>query len=99
MIESFFVSMALTILKGTIKNPASVAKEGAIISNLAQVATEADTAINGTIWTSQTVAAAPAAAAPAPAPAANSAAPVAAAAPANSAAAPVANGVAEILAK
>ena len=58
-LENFFVVMALTILKETIKNPKSVAKEVAIIANFAQVATEADTTVNGTVWTST----------PAPAPA------------------------------
>jgi len=65
-IESMFVMLAITILRATIKNPQSVAKEGAVISNLAMVATEADTSVNGTVWTSTpapTVAAVPVAAA------------------------------------
>lgn len=51
-LESLFVAMAITILKATIKNPASVKKEGAIIASIAAAATEADTAVNGTAWTS-----------------------------------------------
>lgn len=50
-LESFFVMMAITVLKASIKNPASVKKEGAIIAGIAAVATEADTAVNGTVWT------------------------------------------------
>jgi hypothetical protein len=44
--------MALTALKLAIKNPASIKTEGAIISQIAQAATEADTMANGTVWTS-----------------------------------------------
>lgn len=44
--------MAITILKSVIKNPASVKKEAAIISTIAQAATEADTAVSGTVWSS-----------------------------------------------
>ena len=51
-LEGMFVMMAITILKGVIKNPASVKKEAQIISALAAAATEADTAVSGTIWTS-----------------------------------------------
>lgn len=46
------VAMATTILKEVIKNPASVKTEGTIIADLALLATEADTAVNGTVWTS-----------------------------------------------
>lgn len=60
-LESMFVMMAITILKDVIKNPQSVKKEGAIISAIAAAATEADTGVNGTVWTS-----APAAPTPAP---------------------------------
>jgi hypothetical protein len=51
-LESMFVAIAITVLKSTIKNPASVKKEGAVIAALAAAATEADTAVNGTVWTS-----------------------------------------------
>lgn len=49
-LEQMFVMMAITILKSAVKSPAAVKKEGSIISALAQAATEADTAVNGTIW-------------------------------------------------
>jgi hypothetical protein len=51
-LESLFVALAITVLKNTIKNPASVKKEGAVIAAVAAAATEADTAVNGTVWTS-----------------------------------------------
>lgn len=51
-LEQLFVAVAITVLKSAIKNPASVKTEGAIISAVAQAATEADTAVNGTAWTS-----------------------------------------------
>jgi hypothetical protein len=51
-LEQMFIAIAITVLKATIKNPASVKKEGAIIAALAQAATEADMAVNGTVWTS-----------------------------------------------
>ena len=49
-LESMFVMIAITVLKSTIKNPASVKKEGAIIAAIAAAATEADAAVNGTVW-------------------------------------------------
>jgi hypothetical protein len=52
ILENMMVMMAITILKGVIKNPASVKKEGAIISAITLAATEADTGVNGTVWTS-----------------------------------------------
>jgi hypothetical protein len=52
MLESMFVAIAITVLKSTIKNPASVKKEGTVIAAIAAAATEADTAVNGTVWTS-----------------------------------------------
>jgi hypothetical protein len=51
-IEQMFVMIAITVLKGTIKNPGAVKSEGTIVAALAQAATEADLAINGTVWTS-----------------------------------------------
>ena len=51
-LESFFVTFAITILKNTVKNPGSVKKEAAIIAAIAMAATEADTAVSGTVWTS-----------------------------------------------
>jgi hypothetical protein len=51
-LESMLVMFAITILKGVIKNPASIKKEAAVISAIAQAATEADMAVSGTIWTS-----------------------------------------------
>ena len=51
-LEGMFVAIAITVLKSVIKNPASVKKEAAIISAIAQAATEADTAVSGTVWTS-----------------------------------------------
>ena len=52
ILEQMAVAMALTALKLAIKNPGSIAKEGAIISQIAQAATEADTMASGTTWTS-----------------------------------------------
>lgn len=60
VIEQLMVTMAITILKSTVKNPTAVKEEGAVIAAVAQAATQADTAVNGTVWTS-TAAAAPAA--------------------------------------
>jgi hypothetical protein len=51
-LEQLFVAIAITVLKGVIKNPASVKKEGAVIASIAAAATEADTAVNGTVWSS-----------------------------------------------
>jgi hypothetical protein len=51
-IESFAVQLVLTILKLVVKSPASVKTEASVIKQLAQLATEADTAVNGTAWTS-----------------------------------------------
>lgn len=46
------LSMLTVVLKEVIKNPKSMKTEGVIVSDAAQLATEADTAINGTVWTS-----------------------------------------------
>lgn len=52
MFEQLIVQVAITALRLAIKNPKSVAEEGKIIANIAQAATEADTSVNGTVWTS-----------------------------------------------
>ena len=50
LIEQFAVQMALTLLKLVIKSPAANKTEGAVISQIAQLATQADTAVNGSGW-------------------------------------------------
>lgn len=49
-IEQLVVGLAITALQIAIKNPKSVAKEQDIIQQIALAATEADTAVNGTVW-------------------------------------------------
>jgi hypothetical protein len=49
-IETLVINSVIAILSRLIKNPASTAKEKTIIAHIAQVATDADTATNGTIW-------------------------------------------------
>ena len=51
-IEEMAVYLVMALLKVIIKNPSSVAKEKTIVSDIAQLATEADTAVSGTVWTS-----------------------------------------------
>jgi len=51
MVEQLLVNAAIAILARVIKNPASVASEKAIVAHVAQVATDADNAVNGTGWT------------------------------------------------
>lgn len=51
-LEQLFVAMAITVLKAAVKNPSAVKTEGTIIAAVAQAATEADEAVNGTVWTS-----------------------------------------------
>jgi len=51
-IEEMAVYLVMVLLKVIIKNPASVTKEKTVISQIAQLATEADTAVSGTTWTS-----------------------------------------------
>jgi hypothetical protein len=46
------LSMLTVVLKEVIKNPSSMKTEGTIIADAALLATEADTAVNGTVWTS-----------------------------------------------
>jgi hypothetical protein len=60
-IEEMAIYLVCALLKVVIKNPAAVSKEKSVISTIAQLATEADTAVNGTAWT--TAPAPPAAAA------------------------------------
>lgn len=51
-IEEMAVYLVMALLKVIIKSPASVAKEKTIISDIAQLATQADTAVSGTVWSS-----------------------------------------------
>lgn len=50
-VEYMLVNMVVTVLQEVIKNPVSLAKEKNIISELAKLATEADSIASGTIWT------------------------------------------------
>ena len=52
VIEQLAVALAITALKLAIKNPGAIKTEGAIIAQVASVATQADTLANGTVWTS-----------------------------------------------
>jgi hypothetical protein len=52
VIEKFAVMLAISVLQAVIKNPKSAAEEGAVISQIAQLSTQADTMVNGTVWTS-----------------------------------------------
>ena len=51
-IEEMAMMLVMALLKVIINSPASVAKEKAVVAQLAQLSTEADTAVNGTTWTS-----------------------------------------------
>jgi hypothetical protein len=51
-IEEMAVMLVMALLKVIIKNPGSVSKEKAAVAQIAQLATEADTACNGTAWSS-----------------------------------------------
>jgi len=51
-IEEMAVYLVMALLKVIIKNPSSVSKEKAVVSQVAQLATEADTAVSGTTWSS-----------------------------------------------
>lgn len=51
-LEMVMVQLVIGLLKTVIKNPKSVKAEGSIISQIAQAATEADAAVNGTVWSS-----------------------------------------------
>ena len=53
-IEEMAVMLTLALLKVIIHKPGSVQKEHAAVAQLAQLATQADTAVNGTTWTSAT---------------------------------------------
>jgi hypothetical protein len=47
------VYLVIALLKVIIKNPASAQKEKTAVAQIALLSTEADTACNGTAWTSQ----------------------------------------------
>jgi hypothetical protein len=49
-LEHLFVTAAINTLNQSIKSPESIKKEGAIIAQIAQVATEADEMANGATW-------------------------------------------------
>lgn len=51
-LEMVMVQLVIGLLKTVTKNPKSVKAEGSIVSQIAQAATEADTAANGTVWSS-----------------------------------------------
>jgi hypothetical protein len=51
-IIGFLVPVLIAVLKATIKNPKSKVIEGEVIAELAQFSTLADTAVNGTVWSS-----------------------------------------------
>lgn len=59
MFEQLIVQVAITALRLAIKNPKAVAEEGKIIKDIALAATEADTTVNGTMWTSTPATATP----------------------------------------
>lgn len=44
------MSMAVTVFRAVIKNPASVAKEGAVIAEVALLSTQADQQVNNNVW-------------------------------------------------
>lgn len=48
--EMLAVQMALTVLKLVIKSPKGTAEEAAVVAQVAQLATQADTAVNGASW-------------------------------------------------
>lgn len=48
------MSLVTAVLQGIIKNPTSVASEKNIIHEVALLATQADTAVGGTVWTQGT---------------------------------------------
>jgi hypothetical protein len=52
IIETMAVTIAMTILKMVIKNPSKVKTEQHIVAQIALLATQADTACNGTVWQS-----------------------------------------------
>lgn len=51
-IEEMAIYLVCALLKVIIKNPTAVTKEKTIISDIAQLSTQADTAVSGTVWTS-----------------------------------------------
>lgn len=52
MFEQLIVQVAITALRLIVKSPKGTAEEIKIVQNIAQAATEADTALTGTVWTS-----------------------------------------------
>ena len=50
--EELALTVVLSLLRAVIKNPNSQKVEGAVVAEIAEVATQADTAVNGTVWTS-----------------------------------------------
>ena len=50
-IESLAVALVIALLQVVIKNPGAVKTEKATIAQIASLATEADTAVNATVWT------------------------------------------------
>lgn len=52
VIEAMAVYLVMALLKLVIKNPGAVKTEHTVISDIATVATQADTAVNGTVWSS-----------------------------------------------
>lgn len=50
--EELALTVVLGLLRAVIKNPNSQKVEGTVIAEIAQLSTEADTVINGTVWTS-----------------------------------------------
>ena len=51
-VEYMLVSLVVEVLQAVIKNPVALAKEKAIVSQLATLSTEADTLASGTVWSS-----------------------------------------------
>ena len=51
-IISLILPFLLSLLKLLTKNPAVAAEEATVIADIAQYATQADTIVNGTVWTS-----------------------------------------------
>jgi hypothetical protein len=49
-IEEMAIYLVCALLKVVIKNPAAVSKEKSVVAQIAQLSTEADTAVNGTVW-------------------------------------------------
>lgn len=64
VLQSLIVQAALAVLQAVLaKHPNATAEEKKVIADVAQVATQADTAVNGASWSYTAPPAAPAAAA------------------------------------